>query len=134
MSSDLLYLTLSAGLCIVLWIPYIVSRTVKWGLLDAVGYPEDPKELHKWARRTQRAHYNLVENLAAFASLVLVAHVMGAANSLTAMGAALFFWSRLVQAAAHILRIPWIRTLAFVVGWVGMVMIFVRIIQFSPAA
>ena len=131
MSNDLFYLTLSAGLCIILWLPYIISRTVKWGLLDAVGYPENPKELHKWARRSQRAHLNLVENLPAFGALVLVAHVAGAANSLTAMGAALFFWSRLVQVSAHIMRIPWIRTLAFIVGWVGMVMIFVRILQHS---
>ena len=43
-----------------------------------------------WAERAKRAHINMAENLAPFAALVLVAHVTGAANATTAMGAAIF--------------------------------------------
>lgn len=133
MTADLLYLTLSAGLCIILWIPYIVSRTLTWGLLDTVGYPDSPPELPNWAKRSQRAHYNLVENLAPFAALVLTAHVIGAANETTAFGALLFFWARLVQVIVQILGIPWIRTLSFVIGWIGMLLIFFEILGHSSA-
>jgi uncharacterized MAPEG superfamily protein len=133
MSADLFYLTLSAGLCIILWAPYIISRVLTWGLLDAVGYPDNPPDLPKWAQRSQRAHLNMVENLAPFAALVLVAHVMGVANSTTALGAALFFYARIVQVIVHILGIPWLRTLAFVVGIVGMLLIFYQILSVSPA-
>ena len=133
MSADLLYLTLSAGLCIILWIPYIVSRIMTWGLLDAVGYPENPPELPDWAQRSQRAHYNLVENLAPFAALVLVAHVIGAANETTALGALIFFWARIVQGIVQILGIPWVRTLSFAVGWIGMLLIFFEILGHTPA-
>ena len=77
MSIDLLYLTLSAGLCAVLWIPYILSRIQTWGLINAVGYPENPPEVPAWAQRSAKVHANMVENLAPFAALVLVAQVAG---------------------------------------------------------
>lgn len=91
MSTDLLYLTLSAGFCILLWIPYILSRIQTWGLVNAVGYPANPPELPAWAQRSKRVHKNLMENLAPFAALVLTAHVTGAANETTALSAQIFF-------------------------------------------
>ena len=128
MTTDLLYLTLSAGFCAILWIPYILSRVMTWGLVDAVGYPENPPALPGWAQRAIRVHANMVENLAPFAALVLVAQVIGATSETTALGAALFFWARIVHAIVFILGIPWLRTLAFVVAWVGIVIIFFEII------
>lgn len=128
MSPDLLYLTLSAGLCAILWIPYILSRIQTWGLVTAVGYPENPPALPAWAQRSIRVHANMVENLAPFAALVLVAHVAGVANETTALGAAIFFWARIVHTVVFSLGIPWLRTVAFAVSWVGMAIIFIEII------
>jgi len=127
MTTDLLYLTLSAGLCAILWIPYILSRIQTWGLVEAVGYPANPPELPAWARRATRVHANMVENLAPFAALVLVAQAAGLANEMTALGAAIFFWARVVHAVVFTFGIPWLRTLAFAVAWVGMVIIFLEI-------
>ena len=129
MSTDLLYLTLSAGLCAVLWIPYVLSRIQTWGLVNAVGYPENPPELPAWARRSKRVHENMVENLAPFAALVLVAQVIGVANDTTALGALIFFWARIVHAIVFTFGIPWLRTVSFAVSWVGMLMIFFAIIS-----
>ncbi|MFT5181583.1 MAG: putative MAPEG superfamily protein [Alphaproteobacteria bacterium] len=128
MTTDLLYLTLSAGLCAVLWIPYVLSRIQTWGLVNAVGYPENPPELPAWAQRAKRVHENMVENLAPFAALVLVAQVTGAANETTALASLLFFWSRVAHAIVFILGIPWLRTLAFFAAWIGLVLIFIEII------
>jgi len=128
MTPDLVYLAWSAALCIVLWVPYIGARAMIWGLPAAMGYPDNPPELPKWVGRSIRAHMNLVENIGPFAALVLVAHFVGAASEATAMGAALFFWARIVQTAVHIAGIPYLRTAAFVVGWVGMAMIFQQIV------
>ena len=128
MTTDLFFLTLSAGLCAILWVPYILSRVQTWGLVNAVGYPENPPELPAWARRAYRTHQNMVENLAPFAALVLVAHVAGVANETTALGAMLFFWARVAHAIVFILGIPWLRTLAFVVSWIGILLIFLQII------
>jgi len=128
MTPDLVYLTWAAALCAVVWLPYILSRIIVWGLPQAMGYPESPPELPKWAQRSTRAHLNLVENLAPFAALVLVAQVAGLANETTALGAAVFFWARVVQWLAPVFGVPYVRTLAFAVSLVGMAIIFIAIV------
>jgi uncharacterized MAPEG superfamily protein len=134
MTTDLLYLGLSAGLCAVLWIPYILSRLQTWGLVNAVGYPENPPELPAWAQRATRVHLNMVENLAPFAALVLVAQAAGVANEMTAIGAQLFFWARVAHAVVFTAGIPWLRTLSFGACWLAMVLIFIEIVSAAAGA
>ncbi len=122
-------LAYSAFLCLVLWIPYILAEIQVRGVSSAVGYPTGKyDDLPDWAQRTQRAHMNMVENLAPFAALVLLAHIAGQANDATVFGAALFFWARLVHAIVHIAGIPWARTLAFTVAWIGNLIIFWEVV------
>jgi uncharacterized MAPEG superfamily protein len=128
MTTDLLYLALSAGLCAVLWVPYVLSRLQTWGLVNAVGYPENPPPPPAWAKRASRVHLNMVENLTPFAALVLVAQAAGAANEMTALGAQLFFWARVAHAVTFTFGVPWLRTLSFGVAWGGMVLIFIEIV------
>ena len=45
------------------------------------------------------------------------------ANATTAMGAMIFFWARLAYAVIYLIGIPWLRTLAWFVSVIGMVMI-----------
>ena len=49
---------------------------------------------------------NLVENLAPFAALVIIAQLTDAANEMTALGARLFFWARLAQIVLHTAGVP----------------------------
>ena len=63
------------------------------------------------------AHANAVENLVVFAALVLAAHAAGVSNGATALACAFYFWARIVHLVAHTLRVPWVRTLAFAVGF-----------------
>jgi uncharacterized MAPEG superfamily protein len=128
MSTDLVMLAWSAAFCVALFLPYVMARTLVWGLADTVGYPKNPPALPDWAERARRAHMNMVENLAPFAALVLVAQASGRASTATAMGATIFFWSRIVHAIVFIAGIPWLRTLAFLGGVIGMAMIFFAII------
>ena len=76
-----------------------------------------------WAGRAKRAHLNMIENLVLFAALVLVAAISGKANATTAMGAVIFFWSRLAYAVIYVAGIPWLRTLTWFVSVIGMAMI-----------
>ena len=129
LSADLRVLVYSALLCLVLWIPYILSAMQVRGIARVAGYPTGAyQDLPDWAQRAYRAHVGLVENLAPFAALVLVAHVTGTANEATGMAAWVFFWARLVQAIVHIAAIPWVRTIAFVVGWVANLVILWHIL------
>lgn len=67
-------------------------------------------------------------NLAPFAALVFVARMAGLAGETAALGAAIFFRARVVHVAVDYAAIPWLRTLAFAVSWVGMAMIFVALV------
>ena len=73
--------------------------------------------------RTKRAQYNFIESMCMFAPLVLVAAVTDSFSSTTALGAALFFWGRVVFAPTYWFGVPWVRTLAWFVSIVGILMI-----------
>ena len=117
MKTELLYLTLVTAFTGLLWMPYILDRLAVRGIVEAVGYPENPKPQSPWARRLMKAHANAVENLAIFATLVLVAHAAGISNGSTALACAVYFWARIVHALAYTFAVPWVRTLAFTVGF-----------------
>ena len=119
MKTELAYLTWTTILTGLLWVPYILDRIAVWGLMDAVGYPANPKPQSPWAQRMMKAHYNAVENLVVFATLVLVAQAAGISNSATALACMLYFWARVVHALAYTFGIPWVRTLSFAVAFLG---------------
>lgn len=128
MTTDLWMLVWTAVLCLCLPFVYLTSRvTTPGGLAWGIGNREQPLQFPAWTGRAERAHRNLLENLAAFAILVLVAHVAGKANATTALGATLFFWGRVAHAAVYIAGITYVRTLAFVVAFLGELMIFLQL-------
>jgi uncharacterized MAPEG superfamily protein len=116
MNTELTYLALTSVLTGLLWVPYVLDVILVRGVIDAVGYPENPKPIAKWAQRLKAAHYNAVENLVVFAALVLVAHAAGIHSAAIATSAMVYFWARAVHAVAYTFAIPWVRTLAFVAG------------------
>lgn len=118
MTSELMSLTWVTTLTALLWVPYILNTIAVRGLVDAVGYPENPAPLAAWAQRMKAAHYNAVENLVVFAALVLVAHVAGVSNETTVLVCQVYFWARVVHAASYTFGIPWVRTLAFAAGFI----------------
>ncbi|HET7283019.1 MAG TPA: MAPEG family protein [Sphingomicrobium sp.] len=127
MKTELLYLTLVTALTGLLWVPYVLERMVTWGLMPTVGYPANPPEQSAWARRLMKAHANAVENLVVFAALVLVAQDLNVSNGATATAAIVYFWARVVHPIAYVFAIPWLRTLAFAVGFIAQVTIAVQI-------
>jgi uncharacterized MAPEG superfamily protein len=117
MKTELMYLVWITTLTALMWIPYILDRTLVWGLTDTVGYPQNPKPQSPWAVRMMKAHDNAVENLVIFAALVLAAQALGVSNGATATAAAVYFWARAIHLAAYTFAVPWVRTLAFVAGF-----------------
>ena len=49
MKPELMYLTLVTALTGLMWVPYILDRVAVRGLIDAVGYAENPKPQSVWA-------------------------------------------------------------------------------------
>jgi uncharacterized MAPEG superfamily protein len=66
-----------------------------------------------------KAHTNAVENLVVFATLVLLAHALGITGAAIGTSALVYFWARVVHAASYTLAVPWVRTLAFAVGFLA---------------
>lgn len=102
------------------WVPYVLERMVALGVMGAIK-PVDPEDELKqalWARRAKRAHYNGVENLAVFATLVLVAFAMGKGDEAGILVASqVYFWARLVHFPAGAFGLTGVRTMAFLVGF-----------------
>ncbi len=128
MTSELMSLTWVTALTAVLWMPYILNTIAVRGLVNAVGYEENPKPLTPWAARLRKAHANAVENLVVFATLVLIAHAAGVSNETTVMACQLYLWARVVHALAYTFAIPWVRTLAFAAGFVCQAMLILQLV------
>lgn len=124
MTPDLKYLVWTAALAIVQVVIAAVLAMQSVGLGALAGNRERLGELPDVAGRAQRAHRNLLENLVVFAIVVLVAHVAGRTNATTALGAAIFFWARVVYAGVYLAGIAWLRTAVWGVSIVGLLMIF----------
>lgn len=117
MTNELTMLTWVVALNAVMWMPYVVNTIMVRGLMDAVGYPEEPKALSGWATKMKAAHYNAVENLVVFAALVLIANAAGVSNDVTVTACQIYFWARVVHLLSYTFAVPWVRTIAFVTGW-----------------
>src|SRR5262249_55198340 len=131
MTTDLWMLVWSAVLCLTLPVAYGTGRgMVSGGMAWGIGNRDRPLEgVAPWAARAHRAHLNLIENLAPFAILVLVAQLGGKANATTALGATIFFWSRVAHAAVYIAGITVVRTIVFFAGTVGELMILAQLLR-----
>lgn len=128
MTSELMSLIWVTALTAILWIPYTMNTIAVRGLMDAVGYPADPKPLAGWAQKMKAAHANAVENLVVFAALVLIANAAGVSNETTVLVCNVYFWSRVVHFLAYTFAIPWVRTLAFVAGFACQVALILQLI------
>ena len=128
MTSELSSLIWVVALSAVMWVPYILNTIMVRGLVTAMGYPDDPKPLAPWATRMKAAHYNAVENLVVFATLVLVLNATGISNETTVLACEIYFWARLVHYIVFAAGVPWVRTLSFAVSWVCSVALLVQVI------
>lgn len=118
LSSEIYWLTLTTIMTPLIILPYAYVRIAKISFLVALKSPlpgDDPFDL-PWAHRAYRAHMNAIENLAIFAPLTLAITVTGLGNEVTALASATYFWARLVHAPAYILKLPYVRTFAWMVG------------------
>jgi len=84
--------------------------------------------------RARRANANMVESLIMFVPLILVAYVTDNLNGMTQLGAGLFLAARIVYAPLYWFGVPWLRTLVWFAGLIGIVMIALQVLPFTGAA
>lgn len=132
MTTELLYLLLTAILTGVLWIPVVIGYVKTRGPLKPEDYVVAPSSpLPPWVNRANRAQVNAVENLVTFATVVLIAHAAGISTSVTANAAAVYFYARLAHAVVHITGFSLFRarTLLFTVAWLAFMTFAVEVLR-----
>jgi uncharacterized MAPEG superfamily protein len=120
LSVELRYLIYTAILLAIIWVPYILAHVQQVGMVVAFSYTDDDK-MPDWAQRLKRAHYNLVENMPLFAIAVLAGEFANVHTATTAACAMIFFWARVVHPFMQMAQWWGLRTTAFTVGWLAVV-------------
>ncbi|GHA81685.1 hypothetical protein GCM10009069_00920 [Algimonas arctica] len=132
MPTELQYLISAVGLYLFMILMQTVSATVsrKASVADLVGARDDlpTAGLTTFHGRTKRAQANFTESMVMFVPLCLIAVYSNDTSGLTALGAALFFYGRLVFAPMYYFGVPWLRTLAWFVSIIGILLFFVELL------
>ena len=130
MTTELYWLTLTALMTALFWVPCVLDRVAVSGLGGALaGSAPDIGGHSVWAQRAIKAHYNAIENLAIFAPIVLTAHLLGISNAATKTAVVVYFFARLLHFAVYSAGIPAARTLTFTVGWLAQIAIIASILR-----
>ena len=127
MSPDLRLLLWTLVLTFVEVVVAVLLANAQIGLGMLAGNREGLPRLVSFAGRAQRAHRNMLESLPLFIGLVLIAQIAGKTNGATLTGCELFFWGRLAHWVIYVIGIPWLRTIAWVVSVIGMIVIAVQL-------
>jgi uncharacterized MAPEG superfamily protein len=128
MTTEMMYLVWSVALTFIIMLVALLGAMSEVGLPKLAGNREDMPRFAGWAGRATRAHLNMLESLVLFAILVLVAQAANIHTAGTLLGAQLFFWGRVAHALIYIAGLPWLRTLAWAVSVVGLIMLFSAVI------
>jgi len=131
MSIELKMLLFTVGLFFVQLIAQVVGEVMQHGLKYAVSARDDWKNPTGMVSRIERAYFNLLETMPAFAALVLIVLYTGNANANTALGAQLYFWGRVVYVPAYLSGVPYVRTLVWTVSLIGLLIIFWEVVKLA---
>jgi len=130
MTPELFWLTLTVILTGLLWIPYLLNRSMVRGLTGTMANPSrDAKPHAPWATRLMFAHDNAVENLAIFAPLVLILAQIDYSTKWTVYACATYFWARVAHLVVYTLGLPVFRSLAFTVGFLAQAVLALAIFK-----
>jgi uncharacterized MAPEG superfamily protein len=118
-------------LFVIVLMPFVLSPVVVWqrmrqfGKVDNKNPRQQQAQLTGLGARAQAAENNAFEALPVFASAVLVSHLAGAAVGTAATLSLVFVAARVVHAVCYLADIDALRSLAWLVGMVCCVGLFV---------
>jgi len=128
MGVELTMLAYSTALLLALVLIQSTVGVQSQGLVPMAGNRDDLPAAKPFQARTKRLVDNHREGLTIFAPLVLIAASQGSFTAMTALGAQLFFYSRVAHAVVYIAGWPMIRPLTWIIGVIGTVMILLAVL------
>ena len=122
MTVELTYLRWATILLIVHVLVQATFSDLSKGLGWALGPQDEKRDQSVIAARIERALRNFLETLPAFVALALMLAVTESGTATTVLGAAVWFWARIVYIPAYASGIPLVRSVAFFASLAGLVM------------
>ena len=121
-------MTIVLDMTILTWVTIIAASTIRakgWtlpGLMYSLSNRENTLETNHLAHRADRTASNTLENFVLFLGLASVAMTSAAPSPLILQGAQLFLLARLVFVPVYYAGIIYVRTLVWLAGVVGLIM------------
>ena len=123
MIPELSYLVWSVVLLLVHLAAQATFSDLDKGLGWALGSRDETRALKGIvAQRLDRAFHNFLQTYPAFIALAAVIAITGTSTTTTALGAAIWFWSRAVYLPAYASGIPFVRSVSWVASIIGLLM------------
>jgi uncharacterized MAPEG superfamily protein len=116
------------------WVTIIAASTIRskgWtlqGLNYSLSNREEPLDTNALAHRADRTAANTLENFILFLGLASVAMASAAPSPLILQGAQLFLLARLVFVPVYYAGITYVRTLVWLAGIVGLIMMLMGLL------
>ncbi|MEM0987142.1 MAG: MAPEG family protein [Pseudomonadota bacterium] len=123
--------------CVILFSVHIgaeaIAGNLQYSAKDLVGPRDTLPPPNAAVGRCKRATQNMLESMAMFAPLVIVAVETDRSNATTEFAAGLFFFARVLYAPSYWFGIPWLRSLVWFAGIVGIAMVLLQVLPFVEA-
>lgn len=129
MSIELQFLVFAVFLLIIQMVLQAGAGFLTNGLMGLAGSRDDEVLTEGIGGRFERAYYNMLETFPVFAALVLIIQVTESWTSTTALAVQLYFWARVVYVPLYIIGIPFLRTLAWFVSMIGIMLLAWPLLQ-----
>jgi uncharacterized MAPEG superfamily protein len=116
------------------FIQTLLAPMVRWWgdggrhLKAALGPRDDPPPMPPTGARLDRALRNMIEAMLVFLPLALLVEMKGIGSGLAVQGAAVFFVARLAYIPAYVSGIPGLRSLIWMCGHAGLVMMAIALL------
>ena len=129
MTIELTMLAFTIALGIVQIVLAAQAKNRQRGFRWAAGPRDEPTPpLTGVSGRLDRALANFLETFPLFAAAVLVAHAAGKHDWMTAWGAQLYFWARVLYVPLYAVGVPLVRSLVWNVATLGIILILLALV------
>jgi uncharacterized MAPEG superfamily protein len=120
--------------CVILGLVHLVAASHfishQYGYRWTAGNREEVMPpLKGMAGSVDRATTNFLETFPFFAAVVLIAHLAGCHNTLTILGAHLYFWGRIFYVGASMAGFPLVRSLSWNIPTSGILLFVIALLS-----
>jgi uncharacterized MAPEG superfamily protein len=131
MTINIAMLVLSLALLLLFQLIQAAQLNGVAGLPYTLSARDKPVDVGLMGGRLQRAKVNLIENLMLFAPVSVLAETTHASPQTVTLGAIIFFVARVIHAITYLAGVAVIRTLAWLAGVIGSVMIALAVLGWA---